>query len=71
MKDYDNHRCEGSLKAHCSIRRCAYPKLWMRAFMRCDGQWHLYQRRYDYEYDCTYMSEVAAIKHCPWCGKEL
>lgn len=71
-KDYDNHRCEGSLKARCSIRRMdgrATPL--RRTWMRTDGQWHLYERIEDWDYDVTYMSRVARIRYCPWCGKEL
>ena len=66
--DFDNHRCEGSLKAMCSIRRYSarVPNYTYR-----DGHWHLYQQVTDFDYDCTYMSHVARIKHCPWCGEEL
>ena len=72
MKEYDNHRCEGSLKARCSIRRLdgrETPS--RRTFMRADGQWHLYEQITDWDYDVTYMSEVARVRYCPWCGKEL
>ena len=41
------------------------------AWMRHDGMWHLYTQEWNSEYDVTYMSEVAAIRHCPWCGREL
>lgn len=66
--DYDNHRCKGSLRARCSIRR--YPAQTLGYTYR-DGHWHLYQQVTDLDYDCTYMSHVARIKYCPWCGEEL
>ena len=68
--DYDNHRCNGSLKARCSIRRMDGRTI-RQAWMLTDGQWHLYQQFTDFDYDCTYMGHVARITYCPWCGEEL
>ena len=68
--DFDTHRCEGSLRALCSIRRYQDWRGYYRMF-RCDGRWHLYQRVTDWDCDSTYMSHVAAIRFCPWCGEEL
>lgn len=73
MRDYDSHRCDGSLRARCSIRRAKHRMMlpFRDAWMRHDGMWHLYTQEWNSEYDVTYMSEVAAIRHCPWCGEEL
>lgn len=65
MRKYDTHRCEGSLRSHCSVR------LYHASAHRFAGEWHLWTREYDSEWDCTYMSHVARIRFCPWCGKEL
>ena len=62
--DFETHRCMGSLAARCSIRR--YPV--KRHIRNRDGRWHLWKQTWDSEWDCIYMSEVAAIRHCPWCG---
>jgi len=70
--DYDSHRCEGLLKARCSIRRMGGRTIPFRqAWMRTDGKWHLYQQIMDFDYDCTFMNHVARITYCPWCGEEL
>lgn len=69
---FETHRCDGSLRARCSIRKHKGNTVpFRRAWMRTDGQWHLYEQVVDFDYDCTYMSEVAKIRFCPWCGKEL
>lgn len=65
---FDNHRCEGSLRARCSIRR--YPERTPN-YVYHDGRWHLYKQDYDTDYMTGYLSHVARIKHCPWCGEEL
>ena len=31
----------------------------------------MWKQTWDSEYDVTYMREVAAIRHCPWCGSLL
>lgn len=67
--DFETHRCEGSLKARCSIRR--YPKRTPTYYAYDDGQWHLSQQFKDLEYDCTYLEHVTRIRFCPWCGEEL
>lgn len=71
--DFETHRCEGLLAARCSVRRAKHRKLvpLIDAWMQRDGMWHLYVQEYDFDYDLTYMSEVAAIRHCPWCGERL
>lgn len=71
--DFETHRCDGSLEASCSIRRNPHKKLspFRDAWMRADGEWHLYVQEWNSEWDVTYMSHVAKINHCPWCGKEL
>ena len=68
MSDYDNHRCIGSLDAHCSIRR--YPAQ-TSGYAYKDGYWHLYQGDYDFDYMTGYLRDVTRIKYCPWCGEEL
>lgn len=69
--EFDTHRCEGSLKARCSIRRYQDMRLSPTYYSRKDGHWHLYEQITDWDYDSTYMSEVVRIRYCPWCGKEL
>ena len=68
-RGYDTHRCPRSLRAECSIRR--YPKEDTVRFTRRDGEWHLYKRRYDFDYDTTFMEEVARIDYCPFCGEPI
>lgn len=68
MKDFETHRCEGSLDACCSIRR--YPEMTPNYTYR-DGHWHLFQEDYDTNYMTGYLRHVARIRYCPWCGKEL
>ena len=71
-KDYETHRCDGSLRARCSIRRLDSKTIPLRlAWMRTDGHWHLYEQITDWDYDSTYMGRVARIRFCPWCGREL
>ena len=67
MRDFETHRCEGSLKNYCSIRRYQV----RRNISNRDGRWHLWRQVTDFDYDVTYMSEVAAINVCPWCGERL
>ena len=70
--EFETHRCEGSLKARCSIRRLDCRVLPLRmAWMRTDGDWHLYMQDVDFDWNVTYMREVALIKYCPWCGEDL
>lgn len=58
--NFDTHRCEGSIAAHCSLRRYH------------DGRgWHLSKRDVDCEWLVEYMHHVAAVRFCPWCGKDL
>lgn len=65
--DYETHRCEGSLAARCSIRRYHEgPPL-----LCADGRWNLWHLDYDTEWMADYMSHVAAIGFCPWCGERL
>lgn len=66
-RDFETHRCADSVKALCSIRR--YGKEDKR--LRRDGEWHLYRREVDLDYDATYMVEVARIAYCPFCGEAL
>lgn len=68
MRDFETHRCEGSLKAMCSIRR--YPEMTPNYTYR-DGHWHLYQEDYDTSYQTGYLRHVTRVRFCPWCGKEL
>lgn len=70
--DFQTHRCKQSLDANCSIRK--YPKSsngLMHNLMDRDGQWHLYSREVDFDYDVTYMSHVSKILYCPFCGEKL
>jgi hypothetical protein len=67
-RDFDTHRCVGSLRARCSIRR--YPERTPNYTHR-DGHWHLYQEDYDTDYMTGYLRHVARIRRCPWCGEEL
>ena len=69
--DFETHRCMGSLAARCSIRRYPDTRPTPTFYSHKDGRWHLWKQTWDSEYDVTYMSEVAAIRHCPWCGKRL
>ncbi len=68
VHDFETHRCRGSLRHHASIRRylAGDPPYFYR-----DGRWHLGVREYDVGYMADYMSHVAPIRYCPWCGKEL
>ena len=66
--DFETHRCEGSLAAGCSIRRYPDTRPTPTFYSHKDGRWHLWKQTWDSEYDITYMNEVAAIRHCPWCG---
>ena len=68
-RGFDTHRCRGSLRAGCSIRR--YPREETRLFTRKDGRWHLYMREVDFDYDATYIVEVAEISYCPFCGEPI
>lgn len=61
----ETHRCEGSLKARCTIRR--YPKRTPMHHRLEDGHWHLCQE----DYMTGYLRHVTRIRFCPWCGKEL
>ena len=70
--EFETYRCEGSLKTQCSIRRLDGKAIPLRQpWMRTDGQWHLYEQVVDFDWDVTYMSEVARIRYCPWCGVML
>lgn len=69
--DFETHRCEGSLRSYCSIRRYPATNDYQRTFNFRDGEWHLYEQEWDSEWGVTYMSHAAAINHCPWCGEEL
>jgi hypothetical protein len=71
LRGFETHRCEGSLAVRCSIRRYPDTRSTPTYFSYKDGRWHLYQQVIDFDYDVTYMSEVAAINVCPWCGKRL
>ena len=68
---FETHRCKGSLKARCSIRR--YPAMYdhRRPYNLHDGEWHLYELYVDLDWDYTGMREVAAINVCLWCGRDL
>jgi len=66
--DFQTHRCNQSLNANCSIRK--YQKSSIGRMDR-DGQWHLYSREVDFDYDVTYMSHVSKISYCPFCGEKL
>ena len=69
--DFETHRCHGSLRSFCSIRRYDVPNgVHVPAFER-DGMWHLRVLDYDSEYDYHYMDHVARIGFCLFCGKEL
>lgn len=68
-RPYETHRCDGSLANHCSIRRYSFDRF---RTVKVEGAgWELSKLRYDSEYLTPYMSYVANIKVCPWCGKEL
>ena len=67
MRDFETHRCEGSLRRRCSIRK------WLRKDWptRRAGVWTLSVLELDVEWDYWHMHGVADIRFCPWCGKEL
>lgn len=62
-----NHRCEGSRANKCRIVK----GLRQRFIPLPDEGWCLYYIHYDSEYDCYITINVATIKFCPFCGKEL
>lgn len=68
--DFDTHRCDGLLRAHCSIRKYKYDGM-PKKLQFYDGCWHLYEQYADFDWDYIGMREVAPILFCPWCGKEL
>lgn len=62
------HRCEKSLKAKVSIR---YE--YKYANMSVDDDylaWRLFELEDNYPYD-PYLSHVAEIVYCPFCGTKL
>lgn len=72
-RNFDTHRCSGSLGSRCSIRRLsvgADPRHY-RPRMEPDGRWYLYVQEEDWDWDYTYMNRVATIRFCPFCGMEL
>lgn len=73
IHDFETHRCEGSLRACCSIRRRYHdgPTTFVTELMLPDDGWHLLSQEFDYDYDDTYMVHVARIDYCPWCGERL
>lgn len=70
-RDYEGHRCDGSLGARCSIRRYRPDARSPSVIHHRDGHWNLWVRAYDYEWLVDYMRWVARIEYCPFCGKEL
>lgn len=69
--DYEGHRCSGSLKSRCSIRRYPLDPGSLKPIYYRDGHWHMWALAYDSEWLVNYMSWVARIEYCPFCGKEL
>lgn len=71
QQGFETHRCDGSLKNDCSIRK--YPAdnsgLWPE--WEHDGTWNLFVRDLDMDWDYTYMEHVAPIEVCPFCGERL
>lgn len=58
------HRCEGSLKAHMSIR-------YGRIMPIAPKVWNLCKRMNDFDYDSAYLLYCCTIDYCPFCGKQL
>jgi len=68
MQGFETHRCDGSLRERCPIRKFEVDE---RHVWPNDGYWHLYSLQYDYEFMRDYLTHVAVIDYCPFCGKEL
>lgn len=60
------HRCNGSLKAHVSVRQ-------IHDWHSKDPYWAIRTPVPDPDSFCTYLSIFGAndIKYCPYCGVEL
>ena len=65
---FENHRCDGLLESECAIRK--YPKSSI-AHSYKDGEWHLFNRVYNFDRDWVVMNEVSKVLYCPWCGEKL
>lgn len=66
-----NHRCEGSLKAKISIRYCRLMEGYNLDMDWNIEAWRLFNRRFDYDYDCYHENHVAKIEYCPFCGEKF
>ena len=71
--DFDTHRCSGTRANQCSIRRYPAPTDGRgdSLYYKRDGRWHLFAQQYDFDWGDTYMSHVAPISVCPFCGALL
>lgn len=67
-RDFETHRCKGSLESECAIRK--YPKT-SEGYTYKDGKWHLFDRVYNMDYEWVGVDEIATILYCPWCGIKL
>lgn len=67
--DFKTHRCEGSVNANVSIRKYTRttPIVWKEDL----NKWLLQSNEFDFDYDYHYLSTIAEIKYCPFCGKRL
>ena len=54
------HRCKGSLAERVSIR-----------YEDETAAWWMFKPAHDLEWDAYYLSVVAKIDYCPFCGEEL
>ena len=68
------HRCKELLEynqnENTSFKPCAihFDKWLLENEPR---HWILKSLETDFDYDVTYMTNIAIIKHCPFCGEEL
>jgi len=65
LDKYDKtHRCKKLLN---SIRKCA-----IRYFSnKEDPGWYIFVLENDFDWDSVWLSCIAKIEHCPFCGEEL
>lgn len=67
--NFKAHRCEGSVNSYISIRK--YTEKNTSVWKEDLNKWLLQSNEFDLDYDYHYLSTVAEIKYCPFCGERL